>query len=101
VAADSLPEWHGETEWIQLRKWCCSNRDGYGNGGGVSAGLEDKLTDIFASHRSSSRQLVHGDSTETAEGAAPLGGVAVNQLPPSAVLVVRVQFSVPDPPFVT
>src|SRR6202790_3220878 len=33
------------------------------------------------------------------EGAVPLEGVAVSQLPPSAVLVVKVQFNVPDPEF--
>ena len=33
------------------------------------------------------------------DGAVPLRGVAVSHAPPSAVLVVAVQFSVPVPPF--
>src|SRR3981081_607439 len=40
-------------------------------------------------------------ATETAEGAVPLTGVGMSQLPPSAVLAARVQFSVPEPPFGT
>src|SRR5882672_1500176 len=39
--------------------------------------------------------------TETAEGAAPLAGVPLSQLPPSAVLAARVQFNVPEPPLAT
>src|ERR1700681_3528415 len=40
-------------------------------------------------------------ATETADGAVPLAGVGTSQLPPSAVLAVRVQFSVPEPPLRT
>src|SRR5207249_3816785 len=37
--------------------------------------------------------------TVSVEGATPVLGVTVSHLPPSAVLVVAVQFRVPDPPF--
>src|SRR4029077_4874602 len=35
----------------------------------------------------------------TREGAVPLSGEALSQLPPSEVLISSVQFKVPDPPF--
>src|ERR1700680_4287598 len=37
--------------------------------------------------------------TVTSEGAVPLGAEIVSQLPPSEVVLVRVQFNIPDPPF--
>ena len=39
-----------------------------GNGGGVSAGLEDELADIFAGDGSSSRQLANRDSYRNRRG---------------------------------
>jgi hypothetical protein len=43
-------------------------------------------------------RLAGTNPTVTKEGAAPLVEEIVNQLPPSEVLVVAVQFNVPDPP---